>query len=215
MPNLIAETSAWYIVIAIVGGVAASTLLVSTFVTRFAKRQWVKRIGYVEPALQLSAPIQQQTQPRREPVMVLDYVDRELLEDIARQKGIQVDDMTWDVGTIETYREERGADLKADVGVPGAGVGGRISASAARERARSRMKASEMSYNARTLLSELLDALEHDAELRTDLAVVPDGAEGEAFLTGSLMMAYFDWGLDGLPDDDPRKADRKGNRLGG
>lgn len=142
----------------------------------------------------------------RDALLIPDYLDREVLEDIARQKGVQVDPVRIDEGETHSITEESGSEMGANVGMPGVGgVGARVSGTRARQRARHRARSAEQFYSVRNVFRDLLDALEGDEELAIDLAFVPKASETDAWLFGSLMIAWGEWGLASLPEGDPRK----------
>jgi hypothetical protein len=152
------------------------------------------------------AALSQQAQGKyREPVLVPDYVDRDLLEDIARQKGLQVDRVQWEVGESESETVESSSEVGGTVGAPGVNLSSKVAVREAMGHGRYRARTAERLYNTRSLLSEVIDSLDEDGELRRDLAYAPEGAESEALLLQQLMYFWGEWELDDVAEEDPRK----------
>lgn len=146
------------------------------------------------------------TPTQRQAVLIPDYIDRPLLEDIARQKGLQVDTERWEHGTEESEGKERASEGGVTGGVPGVfGGEARVIATETTGRSRYRARGADRSPDTRRVVTELLAALEADGELRRDLADVPADAEFAASFFQLLLASHFEWGLATLDEDDPRR----------
>jgi hypothetical protein len=201
--------SSWWqvILIVVLPLFAGATLAFTAALTRSLSRLRLSADAQTAASRELArATMSQQLQAkRREPVLVPDYVDRDLLEDIARQKGLQVDRVQWEVGESETETEETASEVGMALGAPGASLSSKLAAREARGHGRHRARTSDRLYDTRSLLGEVVEALDRDGELRRDLAYVPDAAQFEALFLQQLMYVWGEWELDGVPDEDPRK----------
>jgi hypothetical protein len=197
--------TAWWEVVLTVGSTMLLLLIVSLTWVRafFAKTQPIQ--------LRIDQPPTGQLPEATREIVLVDYVDRELLNEIASQKQIATSDVALEDAVTQSESSEQQQELGLGLSLPGGTVsaGGKASSRETLGRSRQVRRSMHLTYSTRGLIEEVTASLDRDGQLRRDILDVPGANEDDADLLQGLIGVWSEWGIDQLPkplpEGDPRK----------
>jgi hypothetical protein len=149
--------------------------------------------------------------PVSKEIVFVDYLNQGALEEIARQKNVPTGAITVEDEAGESESSESSVQSEIKGGLPGGLLSSGIKGTTAEafERSRRRRRSQQYSYSTRTLIEQVIEALDRDGQLRRDVCDLPQGNESEGEVMEALIGVWSDWGIDRAPremqDEDPRK----------
>jgi hypothetical protein len=183
----------------------------------FTTRNVAALIGKVQDSLSKGASVgstgperADETSRSSSPSIIFpDYVDEDLLDEVAQQLGINVEAVGLTLGAASRRSLESGVSAESSVNAGVASAGTSISESEGQEKESSASMSFQRRPNFRAKIRAVLDELEARQELVSDLKQIPDTVIPEATFLQAGLVISLEWDLLGVSpgngtDDDVR-----------